>query len=386
MTTFKQERDEQLLLVDDDFTVRTAMAAALERPGRRIITCADLESAQLLVETLPIDTTIADVRLSGPFGCEGLDLIRYAVERQPAMRIVLMTGDASQEMRREATLRGAIALLQKPFCIDDIEAAIGSRPDDRAIDRSQVIDVPSLDAILAEGRLSSAFQPIVTDNGEVFGYESLARLPGEAPYNDPEFLFRYAERKRRLFDLELACIESTFRNSCHLPQNVRLFINVHPHALALGSRFTEPMFTSAARWRVPLDRVVVEITEQAALLNDSDTNAALGALRDKGVSFAFDDVGIAFSHYTDLLRVRPAFLKVSNQFGTGFEADTYRSKIVRNINSLAEDFGIAVILEGVESEATARAASKIGIRYMQGYWFGRPVDSRLLTAAGSSVN
>src|SRR6202035_1434845 len=111
MTTFKQERDEQLLLVDDDFTVRTAMAAALERPGRRIITCADLESAQLLVETLPIDTTSADVRLSGPFGCEVLDLIRYAVERQPSMRIVLMTGDASQEMRREATLRGAIALL-----------------------------------------------------------------------------------------------------------------------------------------------------------------------------------------------------------------------------------------------------------------------------------
>lgn len=365
---------ELLLLVDDDFTIRTAMAAALERPGRRIVTCADLESAEILMETLPIDTTIADVRLSGPFGCEGLDLIRYAVARRPGMRIVLMSGDATEEMSREAVARGASALLQKPLGVDEIEAAIGSAPDDRAVDVSQIVDMPTLDAILLEGRLSSAFQPIVTENGEVYGYESLARLTGDDPLHDPGLLFKYASRKRRLFELELACIESTFRNACYLPQNTRLFINVHPHALAAGGLFTTPLITAAERWKVSLDRVVVEITEQAALANDAETNGSLKALRDRGVSFAFDDVGNAYSHYTDLLRVEPAFLKVSNHFGTGFENDPYRSKIVRNIMSLGSDFGIEVILEGVESEATARAAVRMGIRHMQGYWFGRPVE------------
>src|SRR5439155_2645 len=132
---------ELLLLVDDDFTIRTAMAAALERPGRRIVTCADLESAEILLETLPIDTTIADVRLSGPFGCEGLDLIRYAVARRPGMRIVLMSGDATEEMSREAVARGASALLQKPLGVDEIGAAIGSVPDDRAVGVSQIVDM-----------------------------------------------------------------------------------------------------------------------------------------------------------------------------------------------------------------------------------------------------
>jgi len=60
---------------------------------------------------------------------------------------------------------------------------------------------------------------------------------------------------------------------------------------------------------------------------------------------------------------------------------------VRNIVSLAADFGIDVILEGVESEATAQAAARIGVRYMQGYWFGRPADAtQLAMAAIASVN
>lgn len=366
--------DELLLLVDDDFTVRTAMAAALERPGRKIITCSDLESAEILIDTLPIRATIADVRLSGQFGCEGLDLIKYVMERQPGARVVLISGHASQELQSEATARGAVALLQKPFCIEQVEMAIGSGPCDRAVSESQIIDMPNIDVILREQRLFNAFQAIVNTEGEVIGYESLARLENDAPLDNPSLLFRYAERKRRLVDIELACIRSTMRNAGRLPSSARVFINVHPHALALGERFTEPVLSLADRYGLPLSRLVLEITEQAALGRDRETNHSLAVFRERGAAFAFDDVGVAHSHYTDLLRVRPEFLKLSNVFGTNFENDGFRSKIVRNIVSLAEDFGIDIILEGVESEATARAAARIGIRFMQGYWFGRPVD------------
>jgi len=388
MNTSSEEREEKpelVLLVDDDFTVREAMAAALERRGRKIITCSDLESAQLLLETFPFHATIADVRLTGPFGFEGLELIRYAIEKQPGTRVVLISGYTSQELQREAAARGAVALLQKPFCIDDIEAAIGSGFDDRGVGASETIDVPSLDAILGEQRVFNMFQPIVTARREVFGYESLARV--HAPLNDPTLLFQYAERKRRLLDVELASMRSTFSNAVYLSESARIFINVHPRVLALGRRFTDGVLARAEQSCVPLDRVVFEITEQAALGGDPQTDAALEALRERGAAFAFDDVGVAYSHYTDLPRVRPSFLKVSNHFGTAFESDPYRSKIVRNIVSLAAEFGIDVILEGIESEATAEAAEQIGIRYMQGYWFGRPVEARHATdQAAAGVN
>src|SRR2546430_17470096 len=144
----KSNAEDLVLLVDDDFTVRTAIAAALERPNRRIITCADYESAQILLEMLPISTAIADLRLSGPFGSEGLDLISFAADKQPGAKVVLISGDATLELQREATARGAVALLRKPFAIEEIEMAIGSQPDERAVDGSGIIDMPSIDAIL----------------------------------------------------------------------------------------------------------------------------------------------------------------------------------------------------------------------------------------------
>ena len=47
-------------------------------------------------------------------------------------------------------------------------------------------------------------------------------------------------------------------------------------------------------------------------------------------------------------KVRPSFLKVSQDFGTGFETDPTKRKIVSNLHSLASDFGCELILEGVE--------------------------------------
>lgn len=369
-----------VLLVDDDFSVRTAMAAALERRGRKIITCSDLESAQLLLDTLPIDAAIADVRLSGPFSSEGLDLIKYAYDRNPAMPVVLITGNASQELRAEAAARGAVALLQKPFCVDDIEAAIGSATEHRGVEVSGIIDMPSLDALMIEGRIFTAFQPIVTASGEIFGYESLARIANEAPLNDPALLFRYAERKKQMMEVELACIQTTFKIAAQLPEGSRIFINIHPHALAFGDRLTEAILIDAYRFDIPLTRVVFEITEHAPLGTDARTTAAIETLRGHGASFAFDDVGVAYSNYTELPRVKPAFLKVSHVFGSGFESDEYRIKIVSNIHSLAKDFGIDLILEGVETEATAKAARAMGIRFMQGYWFGRPAEASTFSA------
>lgn len=384
-TSEREGRPEMILLVDDDFTVREAVAAALERKGRKIITCADLESAQLLLETFPFHAAIADVRLTGPFGFEGLELVRYASEKVPPTRVVLISGNASQELRREAAARGAVALLQKPFCIEDIEAAIGSGVDEHGVTVSQTIEVPTLDTIFLEQRLFNMFQPIVTCDGDIFGYESLARI--HAPLNDPAMLFQYAERKRRLLDLELECVRSTFCNVVSLPPAARLFVNVHPQVLALGHRFTDEVIAAAASSGVALDRVVFEITEQAALGSDAETAAAIVALRAGGADFAFDDVGVAYSHYADLPRVQPSFFKVSQEFGTAFESDPYRTKIVRNITSLAEEFGIAMILEGVESESTAIAARQMGIPYLQGYWFGRPMEaSKIAGRTAPGVN
>lgn len=120
---------------------------------------------------------------------------------------------------------------------------------------------------------------------------------------------------------------------------------------------------------VPLNSSVLEITEQGSL-GEGHRNA--------GVRLALDDVGIVYSHLGSIEKIRPKFLKVSQHFGAGFEMDKTKLKIVRNILSLADDFGCELILQGVETKSTAIAAREMGIKYGQGYYFSAPVDASAL--------
>jgi EAL domain-containing protein (putative c-di-GMP-specific phosphodiesterase class I) len=95
-------------------------------------------------------------------------------------------------------------------------------------------------------------------------------------------------------------------------------------------------------------------------------------LRELGLRFALDDHGSAYSHLSLINRIKPSFIKMSQTFGTDFENDPTKERIVRHTVSLARDFGCEMILEGVESAETARAAALIGVTLAQGFHFGRP--------------
>ncbi len=377
---------QSVLLVDDDVLITEGLAAGLERDGRTVITCNDLEAAQLIVERLQPSHVVTDVRLSGPFAYEGLALLPHIRKHAPDTHVILMSGDASDALQLEATERGAVAFFQKPFEIEALDATL-ELMDTRTIApcpaESGVVRVPTLDEILSDGDLQMNFQPIVAlEARQASGFEALARYRTESPFNNPELLFCYAERKKRIADLEFACINATAASAGALPGSPLLFMNVHPDVFATGTALVQQLKSAASRHGLALDRIVVEVTEQGSLSGTSTVLGAIEALRELGVRFAFDDVGAAYSHLPLIAQVRPAFLKISQEFGQGFESDTTKTKIVRNIVGLASDFGCDVVLEGIEEEATAAAALRFGIKYGQGYLFGRPAPSSSFSEGG----
>src|ERR1041385_9090220 len=166
-------------------------------------------------------------------------------------------------------------------------------------------------------------------------------------------MFEYARLCGRTADLDMACLRKTLCAARQLPAAGKIFINIHPRVVADGQRFAGTLIEAARTNDIPLDRVVLEITEQEKLEPTETTLPAIDELRAVGVQFALDDVGVSYSHLDLIARVRPAYLKISHEFGTDFEKDPARCKIIRNIQSLARDFGCEVILEGVESEETS---------------------------------
>jgi EAL domain-containing protein (putative c-di-GMP-specific phosphodiesterase class I)/ActR/RegA family two-component response regulator len=379
---------QSVLIIDDDLMMKEGLAACLERAGRTLITCSDLAAAEMIEKRLRPSHIVTDVRLTGLFAYEGLDLLPFVREHSPETRVILMSGDHSEALAKEATARGAVAFFGKPFEVSDLAAALDSTstPDvamamSGACDDGRVERVPLLDEIIASPELMPFFQPIVALRGrrEAIGFESLARFRSDSLFRAPDLLFQYAARKNRVVDLELACIEATAVGAAALPGSPSVFMNLHPDVFRAPGKLVETLQRSASTSGLALDRVVLEITEQASLPSSPDVFTAIAALRALGARFAFDDVGVAYSHLPLIDSIRPSFLKISQEFGMNFETDPTRTKIVRNILSLAQAFACDVILEGIESESTAAAAETLGIRYGQGYYFGRPASYTIRT-------
>src|SRR4028119_2132423 len=100
-----------ILLVDDDSGITEALSYTLERPGRTLVLCSDVESAEIALERFPVTHLVTDVQFSGKFGFEGLHFLNRVHLRLPECRIVLITGYATEQLREEAIREGASAVL-----------------------------------------------------------------------------------------------------------------------------------------------------------------------------------------------------------------------------------------------------------------------------------
>jgi EAL domain-containing protein (putative c-di-GMP-specific phosphodiesterase class I) len=361
----RDEYDETVLILDRDREAATSVASGMTADRRLVLTGCDTALAPLVLSRVPVASLIADAQMDGPFSSAVLDLVAETRQQQADCRIVLHADETTGPWCDEARRRGATDIVRRsPSALLPQPSALPS------------IHLPNIDELIASEHLLPAFQPIVdlSEHGRIgHGFESLARFDAASlPFCDPQFLFEYARRTGRIADLELACLRRTLREAAALPRGAKLFINIHPHALREGTRLTRTLVADAHEHGVPLTNVVLEITEQEKLDATPGITQTIDELRAHGVQFALDDVGTAYSHLDRIECVRPSYLKISHEFGTDFEKNPTRRKIIRNILSLAQDFECEVVLEGIESESTSGAAEEMGARYAQGFYYARP--------------
>jgi signal transduction histidine kinase len=104
-----------LLIVDDEVPQMHALADVLAREGYRTLACATAEEALRILGSEPCDVLLSDLRMPGT---DGIELIRRAVERDPDLVAVLMTGHGSIASAVEAMRTGAIDYVLKPFRLE----------------------------------------------------------------------------------------------------------------------------------------------------------------------------------------------------------------------------------------------------------------------------
>jgi EAL domain-containing protein (putative c-di-GMP-specific phosphodiesterase class I) len=237
----------------------------------------------------------------------------------------------------------------------------------------EVVLFPGIDELLTGAGTLTAFQPICElASLRERGAEALVRH--SLSILSPDALFDYVGRKGRIADFDLTLIGRHLAHAgVHRPEGL-VFLNVHPHTLG-DDRLVGVLFESAIGNGIGLERIVLEITEQSSIPAGGAPLYALRSLVAGGVRLALDDVGSAYSHFSLLEHVEIHFMKITQLFGRDLAANAPRRRVVRNLARLAEDFGMEVILEGIDCEVTIAEALDLGVTLGQGYHLARPVVS-----------
>jgi EAL domain-containing protein (putative c-di-GMP-specific phosphodiesterase class I) len=121
------------------------------------------------------------------------------------------------------------------------------------------------------------------------------------------------------------------------------------------------------------ERLKIELTESLVLDSIDDTIDKMQALKALGVRFSLDDFGTGYSSLAYLKRLPLDQIKIDQSFVRDITTDANDAAIVKTIIAMADNLGLEVIAEGVETEAQREFLRRNGCHAYQGYLFGKPV-------------
>jgi CheY-like chemotaxis protein len=115
---------DRLLIVDDEESIVFAMKRYFQSRGFEVDCAHELEEAQALLANVAYAAVIADLRLTGVHGAEGLEIVGYARAHCPWIKTILLTAYGSPELEEEARRRGVDTVLRKPKPLPDLAQTV----------------------------------------------------------------------------------------------------------------------------------------------------------------------------------------------------------------------------------------------------------------------
>ncbi|EEP71781.1 diguanylate cyclase/phosphodiesterase [Micromonospora sp. ATCC 39149] len=237
---------------------------------------------------------------------------------------------------------------------------------------------------LDDGALEVYFQPKVTlRDRRLVGVECLARWEHPA-HGDvaPEDFVAVAEHTGQLGRLTEVVLREGLRRSrdwSHAQQPLAVAVNLSARTLT-DPHFPDRVRELLAEYDVPPQRLTFEIREAGVLDGTDRPIPTLRRLRDLGVRLSVDDFGTGSSSLAYLRRLPVHEVKVDRSFVQGMATDPGDLAIVNAVVTLSQQFGLAVVAEGVESELTLELLQDIGCEIGQGFLFSRPLPYERLEA------
>ncbi len=140
---------------------------------------------------------------------------------------------------------------------------------------------------------------------------------------------------------------------------------------------------------ISMSQLRIEITESAYMVNPEKLAVNVNKLRKCGFIIEMDDFGVGYSSLNTLKDIDIDILKLDMKFVSDSQ-DNKKSKIIlSSVIKMASELNIPLVAEGVETKKQADMLLSYGCRYMQGYYFSKPVPAeeyeKMLEAMNDSI-
>ena len=200
--------------------------------------------------------------------------------------------------------------------------------------------------------------------------EFLVRSSGMLSHLSPfELVERGYGRRGLLFDQDiingcLSCIHS-------LKPHTWVSINIHPGSLSRKS-FSEFLKQKLDYYQVDPGRLVLEVVEFDGPVNLMASRSIIEDLRSHGIRFALDDFGPGFSNLDLVASQLVDFVKIDRSLIRFVDVDNGHVRLIRGLQALAQQTGVELVAEGVESTQQADMLREMNIGWLQGFAFSYP--------------
>jgi EAL domain-containing protein (putative c-di-GMP-specific phosphodiesterase class I) len=215
------------------------------------------------------------------------------------------------------------------------------------------------------------YQPIVDlTTGVTHHFEALARFGSRGPTDS----IRLAEELGLIEGFDLAVAEKALQQLKRPGFGLtRIAVNVSGASLG-GNGYVDGLLRLTAASPEIRSRILIEVTETAAVADIDAAARRLTALRQAGVRVCLDDFGVGAASLDYLHRLPADTVKIDGRFVRDIGTDQRARDLVGHLVELCGDLKMSTIAEMIETEEQAAAIRALGVGYGQGWLFGRPAS------------
>lgn len=379
----------RLLVIDDQQDILDFIGEVATDMGFAVALAQDADRFdEHLVRLKP---TLIMIDLQMP-KVDGIELIRKLGRQRSTAQILIASGMDSRVLVSTEQLGRSLGLnvvgvMQKPLLLPDLEAVMA-----RCMEQKTPINEADLRRAIDRGQLRVYYQPKVQrqlGRWHVTAAEALLRW--EHPDHGlvfPDDFIPLAETTGligAMTDFVLQEGIDQLSAWARAGLNLALTVNMSPK-LVTDLDFPDRLADLLSKRSVDNSRLILEVTETAALEDPARTLDILTRLRVKNVGLSLDDFGTGYSSLTQLYQMPFNEIKIDKSLGMDIQSSREARTIVRSLVDLAHSLELKVCCEGVETLQALDFLQSVNCDYAQGYHIGRPMPADKLAELAVAWN